>query len=191
MAVTGEPLTAKLGACFTISVSRLPEQVKTAGAALWLQLTASIQARTQPGRPFPSVAACANAQSRTGLIVLASGVSPWDICQPSGRICPVLMQGSEVDMEEESEGQSRPGLLVLARRARQHFRRPCVLADKDSAELWNSSQAGGQYFVVLCIQLGGACLTGLLPICSRSCLPNLKTSCSPHSDLFVLTRGLP
>ena len=54
------------------------------------------------------------------------------------------LQGSEVDIEEESAGQSRPGLLVLARRARQHFRRPCILSDKDSAELWNSSQAGCQ-----------------------------------------------
>ena len=63
------------GACFTIGVSRC-WQVRTAGAALWLQLTASIQAVTLLQRMFPSVAACTNAQSRAGLSALASGVSP-------------------------------------------------------------------------------------------------------------------
>ena len=38
MAVTGEPFTAKLGACFT--TGGLPEQGRTASAALWLQLKA-------------------------------------------------------------------------------------------------------------------------------------------------------
>ena len=46
MAVTGAPSTATLGACFTIGVSRLPEHFRTAGAVLWLQLVASIQAVT-------------------------------------------------------------------------------------------------------------------------------------------------
>ena len=93
------------------------------------------------------------------------------------------LQGSEVDIEEESAAQSRPGLLVLARRARQHFRRPCVLSDKDSAELWNSSQAGCQ-MLLCCAYRQGPCPTGMLHLCSRSCL---KACCSTHSELFVLT----
>eukprot|EP00891_Asterochloris_glomerata_P001605 jgi/Astpho2/1605/e_gw1.00028.2.1_t len=101
-------------------------------AETWEFIEAELERRLQAGAQASTAVQAAKAQPPSKKEWVAR---PWQSL------------GSEVDMEEESEGQSRPGLLVLARRARQHFRRPCVLADKDSAELWNSSQAGGQYFM--------------------------------------------
>ena len=57
----------------------------------------------------------------------------------SVRVLP-SMQGSDAELEEETVKAHRGRCVLLAQQPRQAFHQTTNLSDKDSSELWNSSQ---------------------------------------------------
>jgi len=51
-----------------------------------------------------------------------------------------VLQGSDVELEEAAITSHRPPCVLLAHQPRRAFHQVCNLSDKDSSELWNSSQ---------------------------------------------------
>ena len=56
------------------------------------------------------------------------------------RLTVHMWQGSDAELEEEAVRSHRAACVLLAQQPRQAFSQPCSLSDKDSSELWNSSQ---------------------------------------------------